>query len=358
MEKKKFLSISVIIPAHNEERNLNRLFKSLTKQSYPKNKIEYIVVDDSSTDNTVKLSRKFGAKVISVKTHDVELNKGIGLYASKNDLFYCLDADMEVFGTNFFQLLTKPFLENADLIGSFTKEFALEAGPPEKNSFLRFISYDPLQRDPTYAFFSPSIESTIIKDEKDYSLCRFIPGKIPPSGRTMYIRKKLLKTPVGNNKSFIDLESLELVSIAGFQLFAYVPKAQIRHYHADGLTKLIMKRPLRNLGHSFLGDQSGDYLPNIDKKHYLWFNSKDRKDSAKVIFWIIWANLFIPEFIIGITKSLFKRDFAFLWQPLTSIAITDAVIFGFLVRPEGRKLAKQVVKAFLFGSSSTPKLKE
>src|SRR3989344_8657479 len=105
-------SISIIIPVYNEEKNLRRLLPSLIKQNYPKNKIEYIVVDDNSTDISVQLAKEFGAKIINVKNHDIERNKGIGLYAAKNDLIYWFDADMELCTNNYFEYMVKPFQDN------------------------------------------------------------------------------------------------------------------------------------------------------------------------------------------------------------------------------------------------------
>lgn len=346
-----FPSISVIIPVYNEEVNLKRLFPSLAKQEYPKNKIEYIVIDDTSTDDSTKIATKFGAKIIKVKNHDIERNKGVGLYAAKNDLIYWFDADMEVCSKNYFQLMAKPFQENKNIIGAFTNEFALDCKPAVENSFLRFISYDPFQCDPTYKFFSPSLEKTFISKKRDYYLCAFVSGKIPPCGRSMYRRKMLLKTAVGENRSFIDMDALEIVTQAGHNLFAYVPKAKMRHYHCDSLVHLMRKKPFRNTGTSnladqeYLGDQSGAYLPNFDKRRYLWFNHRTPEGAIKIAFWVIYANLFIPELIRGIWKAVKYGDPAFLWQPFTALAITDAMIYGFMARPEGRKLALTVLKS-------------
>lgn len=269
------------------------------------------------------------------------------MHAAKKDLVFWMDADMEVCSKDFFEKLVEPLLDDGKIIGSFTKEFAMDYGSPVKNSFTRFICYDELQRDPTYKFFSTDIKKTIVAKRNGYFLCKFIPTKIPPCGRTLYWRKKLLSTAVGKNKSFVDLETLEIVARAGYQLFAFVPEAKIKHWHVTSLWHLMKKRPLRNLGHSFLKDQSGDYLPNIDKKYYLWFNSKDKKDALKVVFWVVYANLFFPELIKGFIKFLWYSDSAFLWQPITSIAITDAVIYGFMARSEGRKLTLQVAKTLL-----------
>jgi 4,4'-diaponeurosporenoate glycosyltransferase len=56
-------SVSVIIPARNEEHNLPTLLRSLASQ--PLRPHEIIVVDDGSTDRTAELARQHGAKVIS-----------------------------------------------------------------------------------------------------------------------------------------------------------------------------------------------------------------------------------------------------------------------------------------------------
>jgi 4,4'-diaponeurosporenoate glycosyltransferase len=55
-------SISIIIPARNEERNIPPLLRSLAAQSVKPHEI--LVVDDDSTDRTAELARKLGAGVI------------------------------------------------------------------------------------------------------------------------------------------------------------------------------------------------------------------------------------------------------------------------------------------------------
>ena len=52
--------ISVITPTRNRAKTLNRVFRSLSKQTF-KN-FEWIVCDDSSTDNTLSLLKKFRKK--------------------------------------------------------------------------------------------------------------------------------------------------------------------------------------------------------------------------------------------------------------------------------------------------------
>ncbi|QIF02893.1 glycosyltransferase [Roseimicrobium sp. ORNL1] len=57
------LSVSVIVPARNEEENLPRLLASLQHQSHALHEI--IVVDDESSDRTAEIAVEFGARVVS-----------------------------------------------------------------------------------------------------------------------------------------------------------------------------------------------------------------------------------------------------------------------------------------------------
>ena len=54
--------ISVIIPARNEEANIERCLQSLIGQTYPADKFKIIVVDDHSADLTAAIVRKISAK--------------------------------------------------------------------------------------------------------------------------------------------------------------------------------------------------------------------------------------------------------------------------------------------------------
>ena len=51
-------SVSIIIAARNEEENLPTLLKNLTKQSYPLDKLEVIIVNDRSTDRTEEILKE------------------------------------------------------------------------------------------------------------------------------------------------------------------------------------------------------------------------------------------------------------------------------------------------------------
>jgi cellulose synthase/poly-beta-1,6-N-acetylglucosamine synthase-like glycosyltransferase len=88
-----FPRVSIVIPAYNEEKNIARCINSIRNSEYPKSRIEIIVVDDGSTDNTVRICRQLGVRVLEQNHRGkVEaLNRGIN--NSSSDLIITIDAD-------------------------------------------------------------------------------------------------------------------------------------------------------------------------------------------------------------------------------------------------------------------------
>lgn len=88
----KYPFISVVIPAHNEEDFIARPLKSLKNQDY-KGRYEIIVVDNASKDNTAKIARKYGAKVIFEPKKGVQYARQAGFVKAKGEFIASTDAD-------------------------------------------------------------------------------------------------------------------------------------------------------------------------------------------------------------------------------------------------------------------------
>ena len=90
--------ISVIIPARNEEANIGHLLNALQLQTYPKELVEVIVVDDHSQDRTGDIVREYkNVKLLSLKDADINSykKKAIerGIAEARGELIVTTDAD-------------------------------------------------------------------------------------------------------------------------------------------------------------------------------------------------------------------------------------------------------------------------
>jgi cellulose synthase/poly-beta-1,6-N-acetylglucosamine synthase-like glycosyltransferase len=89
-------SITVTVPAYNEEKTLAKTIKSLLELDYPKNKLNIIIVDDGSTDDTYKIAKSFskqGIKVFRKENQGKAAALNLALKNCKTEFFGALDAD-------------------------------------------------------------------------------------------------------------------------------------------------------------------------------------------------------------------------------------------------------------------------
>ncbi len=109
-------TISVIVPAYNEEKNIASVIKELSKlrRDY---KVEIIVIDDASKDKTAEIAKKEGAdKVIS---HKKNKGKGgafkTGLSQATKDFIIQFDADGQLKASDIPKLINT-LREGADIV--------------------------------------------------------------------------------------------------------------------------------------------------------------------------------------------------------------------------------------------------
>ena len=76
-------TISVIIPARNEERCIEACIRSVLAQQYPAGLLEVIVVDDHSTDNTAAIIKQFAAQNVRYISLAEKLAAGGSIVAYK-----------------------------------------------------------------------------------------------------------------------------------------------------------------------------------------------------------------------------------------------------------------------------------
>jgi cellulose synthase/poly-beta-1,6-N-acetylglucosamine synthase-like glycosyltransferase len=110
-------TVSILIPARNEEKVIERILQRMTELTYPKDKLQIIVIDDASTDSTGKIAEQYSQKYNYIKVvhrdgREAGRGKGSALNAGmkhvKGEIILCFDAD---------------YYPQKDIVEKLTKEF-------------------------------------------------------------------------------------------------------------------------------------------------------------------------------------------------------------------------------------------
>ena len=148
------ISLSIIVPAYNEENTIETILTKLSNtQCKLATDVEILVVNDASTDNTADIIRSFISKSDSehIRLYEHEFNRGkgaalhTGIANAKNQFIIVQDADLE-YDPQEIDLLIEPVIkDNADVV--YGSRFV--SGKPHRilffwhtigNKFLTFLS--------------------------------------------------------------------------------------------------------------------------------------------------------------------------------------------------------------------------
>ncbi len=95
-------TVSILIPAQNEDQVIGRLLERMTELTYPKEKLQVVVIDDASSDCTGDVSEEFSRKYNFIRVlHRSREVGGVGKAAAMNaglasstgEIVLCFDAD-------------------------------------------------------------------------------------------------------------------------------------------------------------------------------------------------------------------------------------------------------------------------
>ena len=136
-------SFSIVVPAKNEGNMIDRLFNALSRLDYPKDKVEIIVVEDGSGDDTFSLCEKFASTLGNVKILQQSRSNGkpsalnFGLQHCQGDLVAVFDAD----NVPAADVLLKAarYFEDSSVAAVQGRTMSINQG---ENMLTQFISYE------------------------------------------------------------------------------------------------------------------------------------------------------------------------------------------------------------------------
>lgn len=110
------MTISVVIPAYNEEQYLATTLEAVKKQIRKPDEI--LVIDGSSTDRTVAIAKKYGCRVLTVPKLTISFSRQQGLEKATGNIIAFTDADT-LPPPNWLLQIEQEFISHPNVIGVF-----------------------------------------------------------------------------------------------------------------------------------------------------------------------------------------------------------------------------------------------
>ena len=133
--------VSIVIAVRNEEENIPFLIEDLSKQDYPLECLEIIIVDDFSDDNTFQIlnDASLHLNVLRSESEGKKAAINTGVLSAKHDLILTTDADCR-FSANWVSCMLAPFAHEAIHLVSGPVAYSNLSSLFDKFQALEFIS--------------------------------------------------------------------------------------------------------------------------------------------------------------------------------------------------------------------------
>ncbi|MEO5909272.1 MAG: glycosyltransferase family A protein [Pelobium sp.] len=129
--------VSVVIPAWNEQNNIYRALSSLAS-SNTKRKVELVVINNNSTDETQKVLETLGVRNYLQPTQGTPFARQLGLENAKGKYHLCADSD-SFYPPDWIDCMVEPMEKSENIVGVYGRYAFL---PPEGNGRMFLWFYE------------------------------------------------------------------------------------------------------------------------------------------------------------------------------------------------------------------------
>ena len=217
--------ISIIIPAYNEEKYLEKTLKSIHEQT--SDDCEIIVVANGCTDNTEKIAQMYADRTFTINKPNVSLARNIGASHAKGEILLFLDADTR---------LSPNALEEISAQFSPSDAVATLVGRPNSARIRYQIAIALLNARNRTKIYRGSIAGTIITPKRIFNNTPGFNTHTRIKENVMLIHK-LLKfgnyRVIQNTHAIISTRRYERWGLARTALFWIINGAKVRLFHKD-----------------------------------------------------------------------------------------------------------------------------
>ncbi len=318
MQKLVYPKVTFIIPTLNASFYLPKCLDAIRSQKYPQKKIEIIIADGGSCDNTIKIAKKYNTKIISNPEVLHEQGKSRASKVATGGILFYTDADNILSTQHWIEMMIKPYIKEKNVVGFLPQTIpAPDSNPLDK--YLGYLFTDPF----TWFVYGLSanpqtyhLKYKPIKITKDYELYKFKGLDYPLFGLSQGVGT--VKDFKRSQHAYADdlLAGIKLMRDGG--VIAYIPQAGVYHYHVSGFSNYINKYRWR-VRNNLTKKIKGMGISN----RTIYFSTMRK---VKMFLFIPYALSIVFPIIDSITLSIKYKDKVMLYHLPATLVLAYLVI--------------------------------
>jgi glycosyltransferase involved in cell wall biosynthesis len=315
--------VSIIMPTLNATALLDNCLASIARQTYPRDRVEIILADAFSKDDTRDIAKKYGATVIDDPGKNMEEGKRLALRHATGEYIVFVDADNEFTHSDYLELAVRALQKNPQALG--VESYYLPS--PKMSSFCAYVTHLLHISDPICWLISTN--PILVDRDADVERWTLPAGSFSyPLGANGFVFRRSDLESVRADAHFQDTHvALHLMKV-GKHEWLRVRGRGVHHYYVQTLWGFLQKR--RRAAVHFLRVQQ--------EMPVNWM-----KERPPVPAWLaaLYCVTFVGPIYHTLAGTIRDRDWRWLWHVPTSVASFLGLAWGwwtFKTRKDDRRL--------------------
>jgi glycosyltransferase involved in cell wall biosynthesis len=229
--------ISFIMPTLNAEALLDNVLGSIARQTYPREKMEIILADARSTDDTRAIAKKYGARVLDDDGKNMEEGKRLALRHATGDYIVFVDADNEITHPDYIELAIQALQNNPQALG--VESYYLPS--PKMSSFCAYLTALLHISDPVCWLMSTN-PKLVARDGETERWTLPENSFSYPLGANGFVFRRADLESVQADEKFQDTHIALFLMKNGKREWLRIRGRGVHHYYIQTLWKFVQKR--------------------------------------------------------------------------------------------------------------------
>lgn len=328
--------ISIIIATYNSQKTLSLALESVRRQTYPQNRLEILIIDGGSTDQTLKIAQKFGCRIIKNPRREPLFAKYLGFIKATGDYILYLDSDETLENSHSLKIKFNIFQKDNKIKSVIPSGYKVPKNFPDINYYINELG-DPfsffiyrLSKDANFFIKELLTKYRKVYEDKSCTVFNFYNIKPLPflelGAMGIMTDLKYLKKNVPRISEYLFIASFMFYVLNSKSVNVAIAKNDaVYHYSSDTFGKYLRKIKSRIKNNVFQTAMGKAGFSGRDEFQPVWFRFK------RYLFIPYSLTLFFP-FIDAIYFSIIRKKFIYLIHPLLCIYTSILIIYYYLLK--------------------------